>query len=104
MSVITPNVFRCQSFIELEANTFQGKFPQDYAVALAHQELEWIKEYSFLKSADDPFVSSAAQNNPRAHISLLQIYLEVARYLCPRTQILSRLSFSVHIFILAISS
>ncbi|OJD27490.1 hypothetical protein ACJ73_01103 [Blastomyces percursus] len=59
------------------------KLCQDYVVALAHHELEWIKRYAVPKSADDPLVISAAQNSPGAHISLLQKYLQVAPYLLP---------------------
>ncbi|KKZ65771.1 hypothetical protein EMCG_08420 [[Emmonsia] crescens] len=59
------------------------KLAQDYVVALANQELEWIKQYAVPKSVDDPLLISAVQNTPRAHISLLQKYLQVAPYLLP---------------------
>lgn len=52
-------------------------------VALAYREQEWIKRYAVPRSADDPLVTSAAQNSPDAHLSLLQKYLQVAPYLLP---------------------
>ncbi|EEQ33627.1 Phosphotransferase enzyme [Microsporum canis] len=57
--------------------------PQEYVVALARREQEWIKRYAIPKAADDPFITSAAQNSPEEHLSLLENYLRVAPYLLP---------------------
>ncbi|EFQ98851.1 phosphotransferase enzyme family protein [Nannizzia gypsea CBS 118893] len=59
------------------------KHPQEYAVALARREQEWIQRYAVPRYADDPLVTSAAQNSPDAHLLLLQRYLQVAPYLLP---------------------
>ncbi|KAE8355998.1 kinase-like domain-containing protein [Aspergillus coremiiformis] len=59
------------------------KRPQDFAASLAHRELEWIKHYAVPKPQDDPLVTSATQNSPSSHISLLHRYLEVVPYLLP---------------------
>lgn len=51
--------------------------------ALAYREQEWIERYAVPRSADDPLVTSTAQNSPNAHLSLLQKFLQVAPYLLP---------------------
>jgi hypothetical protein len=51
--------------------------------ALAHREQAWIKRYAVPRSPNDPLVTSAAQNSPNAHLSLLQKYLDVAPCLLP---------------------
>lgn len=61
----------------------QGKHPKDFAVSIAHRELEWIKRFAVPKAQDDPLMTSATQNSPSSHISLLHRYLEVAPYLLP---------------------
>ncbi|KAL4812746.1 kinase-like domain-containing protein [Aspergillus spinulosporus] len=64
-------------------NTVMRKHPQDYAISLAHRELKWIAQYAVPKPQDDPLVTSATQNSPSSHISLLHQYLKVAPYLLP---------------------
>ena len=61
-----------------------GKDPRGYISAIAYREIEWISHYAIPKAADDPLVSSAAQNSPTEHISLLEKYLNVAPYLLPK--------------------
>lgn len=74
---------RCRIFSEPSVNTLEGKLPQQYTVALALREQAWIKQYALPRASDDPLVTSAAQNSPGAHLSLLQKYLDVAPYLLP---------------------
>ncbi|KKK25535.1 hypothetical protein AOCH_001085 [Aspergillus ochraceoroseus] len=50
---------------------------------LSHREEAWIQQYATPKSEDDPLVTSATQNSPHSHISLLHKYLNVAPYLLP---------------------
>lgn len=57
--------------------------PQQYAISLACQEIEWIKQYATPRPHGDPLMSSASQNSPEHHISLRQKYLKVARFLLP---------------------
>ncbi|PGG97673.1 hypothetical protein AJ80_09656 [Polytolypa hystricis UAMH7299] len=64
-------------------NTTPEVKTEQYVVALAHHELEWIKQYAVPKSADDLLVTSADQNTRDTHISLLHKYLQVAPYLLP---------------------
>ncbi|KAL3473127.1 kinase-like domain-containing protein [Aspergillus californicus] len=59
------------------------KHPQDFAISLAHRELEWIAQYAVPKPRDDPLVTSTTQNSRSSHISLLHQYLKVALYLFP---------------------
>ncbi|KAM5435405.1 Phosphotransferase enzyme [Microsporum canis] len=59
------------------------KHPQEFPISLAQRELEWISQYAIPKSQDDPLVTSATQNSPNSHISLLRRYLKVAPYLLP---------------------
>ncbi|KAL4986036.1 kinase-like domain-containing protein [Aspergillus falconensis] len=55
--------------------------PQNFAISLAHRELEWIAQYAVPKPQDDPLVASATQNSSGSHISLLHRYWKVAPYL-----------------------
>ncbi|KAF4228720.1 hypothetical protein CNMCM6805_001903 [Aspergillus fumigatiaffinis] len=59
------------------------EMPQQYAISLACREIEWIKQYATPRPHGDPLMSSASQNSPEHHISLLQKYLKVARFLLP---------------------
>lgn len=45
--------------------------------------MEWIRRHASRKSTEESLVSSAEQNCPEAHLSLLQKYLDVAPYLLP---------------------
>ncbi|KAE8155153.1 phosphotransferase family protein [Aspergillus avenaceus] len=57
--------------------------PQDYVISLAHREKAWIEKYATPKPQDDPLVSSASQNSPCSHITLLYKYRDIAPYLLP---------------------
>ncbi|RDW61118.1 aminoglycoside phosphotransferase family protein [Aspergillus mulundensis] len=57
--------------------------PADFATSVGRRELDWIRKYAVPKPADDPLVTSASQNSPSRHISLLERYLKVAPYLFP---------------------
>ncbi|RAK76383.1 aminoglycoside phosphotransferase family protein, partial [Aspergillus fijiensis CBS 313.89] len=59
------------------------KQPQDYVLSLAYREEPWIQQYATPRAEDDPLVTSATQNSPSSHISLLQKYRQVAPYLLP---------------------
>ncbi|RJE20973.1 hypothetical protein PHISCL_06683 [Aspergillus sclerotialis] len=59
------------------------KRPQDLVSSPARRELEWIQQYAVPKPQDDALVTSASQNPPSSHISLLHRYLKVAPYLLP---------------------
>ncbi|KAB8257898.1 kinase-like domain-containing protein [Aspergillus pseudonomiae] len=59
------------------------KQPQDYVLSLAHREEAWIQKHATPRSEDDRLVTSATQNSPSSHISLLHKYLKVAPYLLP---------------------
>ncbi|EAW07758.1 aminoglycoside phosphotransferase family protein [Aspergillus clavatus NRRL 1] len=59
------------------------KQAQDYVLSLAYREEAWIQQYATPSSGDDLLVTSATQNSPNSHISLLQKYLKVAPYLLP---------------------
>ncbi|KAL4761035.1 kinase-like domain-containing protein [Aspergillus foveolatus] len=59
------------------------KHPQDYTISLAHRELKSVTQYAVPKPQDDPLVTSATQNSPSSHISLLHQHLKVAPYLHP---------------------
>ncbi|PYH40452.1 phosphotransferase family protein [Aspergillus saccharolyticus JOP 1030-1] len=59
------------------------KQPQDYVLSLAHREEAWIQQYATPRAEDDPLVTSATQNSPSSHISLLRKYRKVAPYLLP---------------------
>ncbi|KAL4897301.1 kinase-like domain-containing protein [Aspergillus ambiguus] len=63
------------------------KHPQDFAISLAHRELEWIAKYAVPKPPDDPLITSTTQNSPSSHISLLHRYLKVAPYLFPSDRV-----------------
>jgi hypothetical protein len=39
--------------------------------------VEWIKKYAVPKSAGDMMLVSAGQNDPRAHLDLLEKYLSI---------------------------
>lgn len=52
-------------------------------LSLAYREEAWIQQHATPKSEDDLLVTSATQNSPNSHISLLQKYLKVAPYLLP---------------------
>lgn len=49
--------------------------------SIARREIAWIEHYAVPKAAGDPFLVSAAQNSPEAHIMLLERYLKIAPYL-----------------------
>ncbi|QVM09477.1 Phosphotransferase enzyme [Coccidioides posadasii str. Silveira] len=59
------------------------KLPHEYAVALARREQKWIEQHAIPKPATDQFITSTAQNSPKAHLSLLKKYLQVVPYLLP---------------------
>ncbi|KNG87845.1 hypothetical protein ANOM_003744 [Aspergillus nomiae NRRL 13137] len=50
----------------------------EYATSVGRREISWIKKYAIPKASDDPLLVSAAQNDPGAHIQLLEKYLTVA--------------------------
>ena len=52
-------------------------------LSLAHREEAWIQKHATPRSEDDRLVTSATQNSPSSHISLLHKYLKVAPYLLP---------------------
>jgi hypothetical protein len=41
----------------------------------------WIEQYAVPKAVDDPLLVSTVQNNPKAHVQLLEKFLKVAPYL-----------------------
>ncbi|KAJ9196650.1 hypothetical protein DTO164E3_6180 [Paecilomyces variotii] len=53
----------------------------DYVMSVGRREIAWIKRYAVAKAPSDPLVASTAQNDPEAHIQLLEKYLQVAPYL-----------------------
>ena len=60
-----------------------GKRAQDYVTSIASREIAWISRYAVPRPPDDLLVASAAQNSPKAHISLLKRFSKVAPYLLP---------------------
>lgn len=50
-------------------------------MSVGRREIAWIKRYAVAKAPSDPLVASTAQNDPEAHIQLLEKYLQVAPYL-----------------------
>lgn len=49
-----------------------GSSPLDYALSVGRREIAWIGEYATPKAPDDALLASAAQNDPGAHIQLLE--------------------------------
>ncbi|OJJ32718.1 hypothetical protein ASPWEDRAFT_158823 [Aspergillus wentii DTO 134E9] len=52
--------------------------PLDYLLSIARKEIAWIKQYATPKQPDDPSIICPAQNDPSAHINLLEKYIQVA--------------------------
>ncbi|KAJ9211159.1 hypothetical protein DTO166G4_7185 [Paecilomyces variotii] len=61
----------------------------DYAMSVGRREIAWIKHYAVAKEPSDPLLASTAQNDPEAHVQLLEKYLKVAPYLVEVDQELS---------------
>ncbi|RAH65565.1 uncharacterized protein BO66DRAFT_415056 [Aspergillus aculeatinus CBS 121060] len=49
----------------------------------SYREEAWIQQYATPRAENDPLATSATQNSPSSHISLLQKYRQVAPYLLP---------------------
>ncbi|GES57339.1 aminoglycoside phosphotransferase [Aspergillus terreus] len=64
--------------------------PEGYASSVGWREVEWIKKYAVPKSAGDIMLVSAAQNDPRAHLDLLEKYLSVVPCLMDVDPVLCR--------------
>ena len=63
-----------------------GRTAQEYASAIAHLEIAWIKAYAKPRLPDDPLYVSESQNSPSEHISLFEKYLAVVPYLLSTDQ------------------
>src|SRR5438045_2018999 len=69
--------------INVHLTSYLGKNPHDYVKAIANREIAWLSHYAIPKASNNLFQTSAAQNSPDAHISLLRRFLSVASYLLP---------------------
>ncbi|GAB1206468.1 hypothetical protein APSETT445_005157 [Aspergillus pseudonomiae] len=74
-----------KDLVQLEKKMLQAPLDRywDYVLSLAHREEAWIQKHATPRSEDDQLVTSATQNSPSSHISLLHKYLKVAPYLLP---------------------
>ncbi|KXG52885.1 Aminoglycoside phosphotransferase [Penicillium griseofulvum] len=64
--------------------------PVDYALSIGLREMTWIKQHATPKSPDDPLLASLAQNDPRAHLDLLERYIRVVPSLMGFDETLTR--------------
>ncbi|KAJ5353503.1 hypothetical protein N7541_006067 [Penicillium brevicompactum] len=64
--------------------------PQEYALCVGWRELEWIKQFAVSKPPSEATLVSSAQNSPKAHLQLLEMYLQVAAALVDINPVLTR--------------
>ncbi|KAJ6060042.1 hypothetical protein N7444_002974 [Penicillium canescens] len=63
---------------------------QEYALSVGLRELEWIKNFAVSKPPSEATLISSAQNNPQAHLQLLEKYLKVAPAMMDVDPVLTR--------------